>query len=76
MAGVAEPPGQAADLMKLAGEAGFVVVNLADWAAGRRPAEVMLGPDHHANALGHRLIAERLDAVLAGRPELLRGPRP
>ena len=49
-----------------------MTVNLADWADGYSPAEVTLSPgDHHANALGHRLLAERLFATIRARPELL-----
>jgi hypothetical protein len=72
MPGVVEAPAQSAELVSLAEEAGFVVVNLADWADGHRPAEIKVNEaDHHANTLGHRLIAERLDAELRRRPELL-----
>ncbi len=74
MPGVAEPGGLEAELVRTAEQAGFVVVNLSAWAAGRRPAEVKLGDaDHHPNALGHRLIADRLLDELARRPNLLRG---
>jgi hypothetical protein len=74
MPGVAEPAGVAAEQARVAREAGFVVVDVADWADGRRAAEVeMGGNDHHANVLGHRLIADRLEALLRRRPELLEG---
>lgn len=77
MPGVAEPAGLAAEEARVAREAGFVVVDVAGWADGRRPAEVELGGnDHHANALGHRLIADRLEALLRRRPELLGEPGP
>jgi hypothetical protein len=70
--GIAEAPAPSATFVGVAEEAGFVVVNLADWDGGRRPTEVKLGEaDHHPSALGHRLIAERLEAVLRQRPELL-----
>jgi hypothetical protein len=73
--GVAEAPDQSAVVMSLAEEAGFVVVTLADWADGRRPVEVKRSEaDYHPNALGHQLLAERLDAVLRQRPELLPAP--
>jgi hypothetical protein len=73
MPGVVEVAVRSEELAKLADEAGFVTVNLSDWADGRRPAEVKRSEaDHHPNALGQRLIAERLEAVLRRRPELLR----
>jgi hypothetical protein len=76
--GIAEAPADSTAIVSLAEEAGFMVVNLADWADGHRPAEVKRAEaDHHPNALGHRLIAERLDAMLRQRPELLpTGARP
>ena len=47
-------------MVTIAEEAGFIVVNLADWADGHTPAEVKLSrADQHPNALGHRIIAER-----------------
>jgi hypothetical protein len=74
MPGVVEVPARSAEFVQLAEEAGFAVVNLADWADGRRPAEVRLGElDHHANTLGHRIIADKLGEVLRQRPELLSG---
>ncbi len=74
--GIAEAPTESAAFVSLAREAGFVVVNLGDWFEGHRPAEVKLGEtDHHPNALGHQLIAERLEAVLRQRPELLPAAR-
>jgi alginate O-acetyltransferase complex protein AlgI len=73
MPGVVNAPEQSAELLSLAGEAGFVVVNLADWAEGRRPLEVKKSEgDHHPNQLGHRLIAERLEEAFR-RPGVLRG---
>lgn len=72
MPGVVDAPAQSSELVGLAEEAGFFVVNLSHWADGYRPAELKLNEaDHHANALGHRVIAERLDAELRRRPELL-----
>jgi hypothetical protein len=72
MPGVVNAPARSGEFAKLAAEAGFVVADLSDWANGRRPAEVKLGEqDPHANALGHRLIADRLAAEIARRPELL-----
>jgi hypothetical protein len=72
MPGVVEISVRSAEFVSLAEEAGFVVVNLADWADAYEPAEVKLSAqDHHANALGHRIIAERLEAEIRKRPELL-----
>jgi hypothetical protein len=73
MPGVTQITVQSSELIPLAEEAGFIVVNLEDWADGHRPSEIRLqAGDPHANALGHRIIAERLDALLQQRPELLR----
>jgi hypothetical protein len=72
MPGVTEVTVQSSDWIPLAEEAGFAVVNLEDWAAGIRPVEVRLRvSDPHSNALGHRIIGEKLDAILQQRPELL-----
>jgi hypothetical protein len=73
--GVVQDEGRAAEVVKLAEAAGFVVVNLAAWAADVRAADVRVGAgDPHANALGHRLIADRLAELIGQRPELR--PRP
>jgi hypothetical protein len=75
MPGVVDVPIRSEVLVKMAAEAGFVVVDLSDWADGHRTSDVRAGEtDPHASALGHRLIAERLDAETARRPEML--PRP
>jgi hypothetical protein len=75
MPGVVEVPVRSSEMVSLAREAGFAVVNLADWADGYSPAQVKLGEaDHHTNPLGHRVIADRLEAVLRRRPELLPAP--
>jgi hypothetical protein len=72
MPGVVNAPPRTEELAKLAEEAGFEVVNLSDWADGHRPGEVKLGEgEHHPNRLGHQIIAGRLEAILAARPELL-----
>jgi hypothetical protein len=73
MPGVTQITVQSAELIPLAEGAGFEVVNLEDWANGHRPSEIRVpSGDPHANALGHRIIAERLDALFQQRPELLR----
>jgi D-alanyl-lipoteichoic acid acyltransferase DltB (MBOAT superfamily) len=72
MPGVVSTSTQSKELIQLAEEAGFVVVDLTGWADGRKPLEVRLGEsDYHASVLGHQLIAERLKKVLIQRPELL-----
>ncbi|MBP3954398.1 hypothetical protein J8F10_03720 [Gemmata sp. G18] len=74
MPGVAEPAGLKAELVRTAERAGLVVVDLSDWADGRKPAEVKLSEaDRHPNALGQRLIADRLLDAVRRRPELLGG---
>lgn len=83
MPGIADAPAPSAELQRLAQDAGFVVLDLTDWSAGRNPRDVKLSSaDHHANAAGHRLIAERLAHLLTERPdalpsvaELLKEPR-
>jgi D-alanyl-lipoteichoic acid acyltransferase DltB (MBOAT superfamily) len=53
------------DMLRIAAEAGFVIVDLADVYRGEDPAAVRLAEwDEHPNARGHRLIAERLYAAL------------
>lgn len=75
--GVAEPAGLASELTRTAGQAGFVVIDLTGWPGGRPPAEVKLSAgDHHPNALGQRLIAQKLLDAIAGHPELIGGTRP
>jgi hypothetical protein len=75
MPGVVDVPVRSEVLVKAAAEAGFVVVDLSDWADGHRTSEVRVGEtDPHASVLGHRLIAGRLEAEITRRNELL--PRP
>lgn len=70
--GVVQDGGRSGELARLAADAGFVVVDLAEWAAGLRAADVRVGEaDPHANARGHRLIADRLIEVMRHRPEVL-----
>jgi hypothetical protein len=70
MPGVVDVTIRSSELIRLARDAGFAVVNLANWDTGHAAAEVMADA-HHANALGHRLIAARLRAALRARPEAL-----
>jgi hypothetical protein len=69
---VVQDDGRSGELARLAADAGFVVVDLGEWAAGFRDADVRVGQaDPHANAQGHRLIADRLMEVMRQRPEVL-----
>jgi hypothetical protein len=61
---------ESSELMSLAEKAGFVVLNLAKWDAGRGP-EAISADKLHPNALGQQLIAERLRTVLQKRPDAL-----
>ena len=61
---------ESSELTGLAEKAGFVVLNLAKWDAGRDP-EAIWADKLHPNALGHQLIAERLGALLRERPDAL-----
>jgi hypothetical protein len=70
--GIVEVSTKSADLVDVAAEAGFVVVNLADWSNGYTPAELKPGErDYHLSALGHQVFAERLFTAIQDRPELL-----
>lgn len=72
MPGIVDVSEDAAEMVRLAEEAGFVVVDLSTWADGHSPSEVKLDArDHHANGLGHQLIAQFLYAAIMKRPELL-----
>ena len=72
MPGVVEVSIKSDELIGLAKEAGFVVINLADWAEGHAPLEVIAGErDYHANILGNQLIAAKLAARLRANPSLL-----
>ena len=69
---VEDEPLVALDLETILAQAGFVVIDLTNWSEGHAPGEVKLSPtDHHANARGHQVIAERLQAVLRERPQAL-----
>jgi hypothetical protein len=70
MPGVVDVTIRSSELIGLAQEAGFIVLNLAKWTEGHDP-KVLMADASHASALGHQLIAERLEAVLRARPEAL-----
>ena len=60
------------DVLVLAKEAGFVAIDLRDVYEGHTRDEVMLSDaDHHPNAVGHRVIADRLYEELIALPEIL-----
>lgn len=68
VAGVPEDMG--ATLGAIARDSGFVVIDLSGWDAGAEE-EVLLDGHHHANALGHRLLADRLFGALRAQPAAL-----
>ena len=63
--------------MRLAREAGFVVIDLSNVYEGQDVASVRLAEwDDHPNVRGHQLIATRLlDALEANRTAIFRAPR-
>ena len=65
-----ESAGVGETLAALAHEVGFVVLDLSDRSDHRALKEVM-ADKYHANALGHRLIAERLYEALKTHPQAL-----
>jgi hypothetical protein len=71
MPGVTSTPIQSAAFVDLAKKAGLTTMDLSDWSDGHESAQVTGGgTDYHANAVGHRLIAERWNALLRQRPDL------
>ena len=62
--------GERRTLLRLAREAGFdPIVDLSDAFDGLDPETLAIGPDdYHPNALGHALLADRLEAALADWP--------
>ena len=53
------------EMLRIATEAGFLIVNLADVLKSERVEAVRLAEwDEHPNGRGHRLIAARLYAAL------------
>lgn len=60
------------ELVHLAEKAGFVVINLSDVYENNVPEAIWVAEwDHHPNAKGHKLIADRLYAELLKREERL-----
>jgi hypothetical protein len=69
-AGLRDAAFDSLELIELAKQAGFVVLNLDKWNVGR--AQQALQADrYHPNAAGHQLIAEKLDEALQKRPDAL-----
>jgi hypothetical protein len=69
MPGVVELSIKSDELVALARDAGFVIVNLADWADGFRSSELIIGDrDYHASVSGNQLIAAKLAAHLRADP--------
>jgi D-alanyl-lipoteichoic acid acyltransferase DltB (MBOAT superfamily) len=63
-----------APIRRLAAEAGFIVLDLRDVFDGHDPASLRVAEwDRHANALGYRIVAERLHAELKARQVLVLG---
>lgn len=67
-----EIPGTPEVARRIAIESGFILLDLSDWAKGYDAQQLKLTADvHHANALGHRRIADRLLEELRSHPEIL-----
>jgi hypothetical protein len=65
---------ETAPTLKIAQDAGFAVIDLEDVYGDRDLATIRLAEwDDHPNALGHRLIADRLYAAIAANPDLIFG---
>jgi D-alanyl-lipoteichoic acid acyltransferase DltB (MBOAT superfamily) len=63
-------------LLKVARDAGFVVIDMQDVFRGRTKEDLILNnADYHPNAAGHRIIAARLYDELMGHPEVLAAQR-
>jgi hypothetical protein len=64
-----EPP---ETFVAVAREAGLRTINLAGWHAGYTPTQFGLSPvEPHPNALGQRVLAERIDDAFRHQPDLL-----
>lgn len=69
-AGLRDAAFDSLELIELAKQADFVVLNLDRWNVGR--AQQALQADrYHPNAAGHQLIAEKLEEALRQRPDAL-----
>ena len=63
--------------LKIARDAGFAIIDLEDVYKGHDLATIRLAEwDDHPNALGHRLIADRLYAAIAANPGLVFSDEP
>ena len=63
---------ETSEMMRIAGEAGFAIIDLGDIYKGIEPASVRVAEwDEHPNARGHELIAERLYQEIETKSELL-----
>ncbi|MGE0378503.1 MAG: SGNH/GDSL hydrolase family protein, partial [Planctomycetaceae bacterium] len=72
--GIPDAPDLAPELIPIATQAGFVVLNLNDWHVGYDPSDLKAGAaDHHLNEYGHRILAERLFEAVTAHPEALPG---
>jgi hypothetical protein len=70
MPGVNDASVNPAELVELATQAGFVVINLAHWVEGYSAEELKVDR-YHASPLGHRVIAQLLEMALRERPDAL-----
>jgi hypothetical protein len=60
------------ETVRIASDAGFAVINLADVYEGHDKTTLRLAEwDDHPNALGHRLVADALYRALAANPAIL-----
>jgi hypothetical protein len=71
--GAVSPEESFAELVPLARDAGFEVVDLSNVYAGEALADISIASyDSHPNPKGHRIIARQIYQELQSRPELLR----
>lgn len=65
------PPDQVAEVMDMAGDAGFITWTLDGAWGSHTQDEIELGPwDAHPNVLGHQLLAARLYELLVTKPQV------